>query len=231
MSLHFFCRQSIAETAGFIDFRVKNSHKNPMGRPRTFDENLALRAATETFREYGYAEATPQRLADAMGLGKGSLYHAFGSKHELFIRCLKDYAQDACVQLEKTLQQRTVPIGDRLREVFASAAEDDSRSPETAGCLLVNTVVELGPTDEEAGHIASRSFEKMRSIFLTALQDGVRSGDIMETSDLGKIADHLQSALIGQRVLNRLASRTGHTPLQLDPIIPFPAKYPESLAN
>jgi len=52
-----------------------------MPRPREFDDGTALDAAMETFWTKGYEATTTAELCENTGLGRGSLYNAFGSKH------------------------------------------------------------------------------------------------------------------------------------------------------
>ncbi len=55
------------------------------GRRPTFDREEALAAAMRLFWERGYEGATLEDLLQAMGgITAPSLYHAFGSKEELF---------------------------------------------------------------------------------------------------------------------------------------------------
>lgn len=60
-----------------------------MGRPREFDEDSALAAAAEVFRQQGYAATSIDHLVRATGIHRGSLYGTFGSKHGLFMRVLE----------------------------------------------------------------------------------------------------------------------------------------------
>ena len=66
-----------------------------MARPRKFDEGAVVGAAREQFWDGGYAATSVDDLTAATGLGKGSLYGAFGDKHALFLRALDDYCVDA----------------------------------------------------------------------------------------------------------------------------------------
>ena len=59
-----------------------------MARPREFDIDEALSAAMTAFWERGFAATSLADLMDATGLQKGSIYKAFGSKHELFMQAL-----------------------------------------------------------------------------------------------------------------------------------------------
>jgi len=60
-----------------------------VGRPKQFDPDVAVDKAAEVFWGKGFGGTTPQDLVEALGICKGSLYNAFGSKHELFTRGLR----------------------------------------------------------------------------------------------------------------------------------------------
>ena len=66
-----------------------------MARPRGFDERQVLQAARDEFWSCGYAATSIDDVVAVTGLGKGSLYGAFGDKHALFLRVFDDYCTDA----------------------------------------------------------------------------------------------------------------------------------------
>jgi AcrR family transcriptional regulator len=66
-----------------------NDYSQTVGRPREFDEDSALAAAAEVFRQQGYAATSIDHLVRATGIHRGSLYGTFGSKHGLFMRVLE----------------------------------------------------------------------------------------------------------------------------------------------
>ncbi len=62
-----------------------------MPRPRQFEEEVVLAAVQAVFWDNGYAGTSLDDLVAASGLGKGSLYGAFGDKRSLFLRVLREY--------------------------------------------------------------------------------------------------------------------------------------------
>ena len=66
-----------------------------MPRPREFDEADVVAAARDEFWTRGYVATSVDDLTTVTGLGKGSLYGAFGDKHGLFLRALDDYITSA----------------------------------------------------------------------------------------------------------------------------------------
>ena len=59
------------------------------GRPRSYDPDVALKAATERFRTTGYAGTSLDDLAAATGLARPSLYAAFGDKRALYLAAIE----------------------------------------------------------------------------------------------------------------------------------------------
>jgi TetR/AcrR family transcriptional repressor of nem operon len=60
-----------------------------MGRPKTFDEEQVIASAAELFARAGYAATSVDDLLQALGMHRGSLYQAFGSKRGLFVTALR----------------------------------------------------------------------------------------------------------------------------------------------
>ena len=85
-----------------------------MPRPRTFDETDVVAAARDEFWSRGYAATSVDDLTSATGLGKGSLYGAFGDKHELFLRALNDYIGTALDGVRTQLRDPEFSAYDRL---------------------------------------------------------------------------------------------------------------------
>ncbi len=60
-----------------------------MGRPREFDIESAIVAATRLFIANGYEGCSMDRLVQVTGVHRGSLYATFGSKRGMFLECLR----------------------------------------------------------------------------------------------------------------------------------------------
>jgi len=84
----------------------RNSIK--MGRPRSFDEEVALEAAMLLFWMKGYEGATTSDLANTMGINASSMYAAFGSKEELFKRAFIRYCHEHLTFFPKALALPTM---------------------------------------------------------------------------------------------------------------------------
>lgn len=75
--------------SGVLDCLFWNVHSRTMGRPREFDIGTAVSAATRLFVDEGYEGCSMDRLVQATGVHRGSLYATFGSKRGIFVECLR----------------------------------------------------------------------------------------------------------------------------------------------
>src|SRR3989440_8880285 len=107
-----------------------------MARPRGFDERQVLQAARDEFWSSGYAATSIDDVAAATGLGKGSLYGAFGDKHALFLRVFDDYCIDAGNAVRGALDGADSGAHDRLRAHVLAVARATGNDTGRLGCLL-----------------------------------------------------------------------------------------------
>ena len=62
-----------------------------MARPREFDEQAVLDAASDVFWAKGYEATSTRDLSAKTGLRPSSIYAAFGDKRRMFLRALDHY--------------------------------------------------------------------------------------------------------------------------------------------
>lgn len=133
-----------------------------VGRPREFDVDEALDAAMRAFWAKGYEATSLSDLVAATGLHKGSLYQAFGDKHALFMQALKRYLAGMRRTKNELLAGAASPL-EGIRAVGHSLVElanTDDDCPK--GCLAVNSLVELGPHDDQVRGLLDEHAAMMR---------------------------------------------------------------------
>jgi TetR/AcrR family transcriptional regulator, transcriptional repressor for nem operon len=126
------------------------------GRPREFDLDEALDAAIEAFLQHGYHATSLTHLTAATGVHRGSLYAAFGDKHQLFVAALRRHCARSLARMHADVSAGSSAL-DGIRQHLmrhARLAADQNRG---RGCLTANTTLELLPGDTEvaaviAGH-------------------------------------------------------------------------------
>ena len=123
--------------------------KRSRGRPRGFDPEVALKAASERFRSFGYAATSLDDLAAATGLARPSLYAAFGDKKALYLAALARTHH----RLEATfdaLDAAPPPRNVLLETIFATTiAGYLTGEIGPAGCIAVSTAGAEAVADPE----------------------------------------------------------------------------------
>ncbi len=171
-----------------------------MSRPRTFDEDAALEAATTRFWEHGYAATSVRDLGTCMGLGAASLYNAFGDKRALFTRCLDRYL-DANMR-ERIARHEAANPPRRAIEAFLEESAERSLI-DRRGCMLVNTALEVAPHDEEVGAVVAERLGELEAFFHRCVERGQQDGTIARRARPRDLARLFLTTVMGLRVLAR----------------------------
>ncbi|SRR6266496_3674351 len=125
-----------------------------MSGRKQFDVDEAVDKAMAVFWQRGYADASLDLLGAATGLGRGSLYGAFGGKDELFRRALDRYSATYGARYEDAL---TAHSGDPVRAIEAFFEVILARIGDPAvpkGCLIAQSAAQSAVlTSNSATHV------------------------------------------------------------------------------
>ena len=144
-----------------------------MGRPATFDRDTAVRAAREVFWRLGFEAVAIPDLEHATGLGRSSLYHAFGSKRGLFDAAVQSYLDEIVRPRLRPLLHDPVPSG-ALADYLAGLAQVFARADTPAaanGCLLINTAGSPLAHDADVAEVITAYRAELRH----AIDRGIRA--------------------------------------------------------
>jgi TetR/AcrR family transcriptional repressor of nem operon len=174
-----------------------------MGRPRLFDLDGAVSSALNLFWKRGYGATTPAELLEQIGVGKGSFYNAFGSKHALFEKALHRYGDERVAGLAGALAQPG-PVRQRINAYFERLAAPENEAALHRGCFAANTAAELGRSDPAATKIVRSTFERMESVLEATLVEGKKNGELRAALNPKAVASLLLATLVGITVLARV---------------------------
>ncbi len=149
-----------------------------MPRPRTFDESDVIAAARDEFWSRGYGATSVEDLTAATGLGKGSLYGAFGDKHALFMRALDDYITTALDGVHAQLHDAEYNAYERLTRHIRWQAKAAATDKARRGCMMARTAAELGSTDDEVERKVERAYTIWRNELADTITEAQREGTI-----------------------------------------------------
>jgi len=171
------------------------------GRPRSFEIDDVLGRAMLVFWKKGYEATGLVELEQATGLGRQSLYGAFGDKRGLFLRVIEHYFDHV---LKPGIDVLDAPgsARDNLERIFG-AWEATAAAPGFHGCLLGNSVPELVSKDEELSAVLLRKLELLEAAFARALRRAKRDGEIAADLDVKNVARSLLTIAQGLAVVAR----------------------------
>jgi AcrR family transcriptional regulator len=169
------------------------------GRPLEFVEEQVLRKSMMTFWELGYDDVSMDKLCKVSELSKPSFYNTFGSKEDLFLRCLEMYQVDYASSLLDSMLNETNPLKG-FRNILESLSErlKDPKFP--SGCLIIT------------GALGAKGKSKRIDKRLVELQQGMlqRIQTYFHERAPGEDAGHLSSFVVSQLFALLLLTKSGH---------------------
>jgi TetR/AcrR family transcriptional regulator, transcriptional repressor for nem operon len=182
-----------------------------MARPREFEPNEALSKAMRLFWQKGYLNTSLDDLVQATGVSRYGFYTTFGDKHDLFIKVMDHYAGTVIPMMLGPLETPEASVPE-IRRYFDYLLLNSDPSRDQAGCLIGNTAMEIGQTDEAIADRINRHFARMRGAFLNALQNAAERGELSSEIDVEAYADYLVGIAVGYLVCIR--AKISQTALQ-----------------
>ncbi|MGI9610144.1 MAG: TetR/AcrR family transcriptional regulator [Acidimicrobiia bacterium] len=138
-----------------------------------------LDAAIREFRIHGFVGTSVQRLVDATGRSRSSLYNRYGDKDGLFVAALQRYLDETCPsgEGETTAAQ--------LRSSIEFLYTDDGLTP----CLLTRSCSELPDLPEAARPLVTSALERQWNAMIDSPSS---DGDV----DRGTVALALRHGIV-----------------------------------
>jgi TetR/AcrR family transcriptional regulator, transcriptional repressor for nem operon len=172
-----------------------------MPRVREFVTDEVVQKAMEVFWRHGFEATSIQDLVEATGVGRGSLYAAFGSKHGLYELALQRYVQQTTEATRRSLMQR-VPVRQVMRDLLLGRIQDALKEPGRPGCLLVMAITERVPHDEVANQIVRDAINALQDSFRATLYMARSMGELPSDADVLALSNFLVTMVQGLRVMS-----------------------------
>lgn len=171
-----------------------------MGRPRTFDIEVAVDRAMELFWRQGFEATSTEDLVEGLGIARGSLYKAFGSKEQLYAMALHRYCERHAVGLIEMLD-RAEQVRTAIRAALLALVEADLADPEL-GCMMVNAATERSAHPDTVQQV-SRTMGQIESALAGALERARARGEIAADKNPRELAQFLTTFVQGLRVMGK----------------------------
>lgn len=182
-----------------------------MARPRKFDEDDVVANARDEFWDRGYAATSVDDLTVATGLGKGSLYGAFGDKHGLYLRALDDYISSALDTVRAALRDPALSAYDRLTRHIRAQVKAIAADKGRRGCMMAKSAAELAGVDAAVEQKIERAYAFWLDELVACIKEAQRDGAIDKRHNPQSLATTLLAFMRGQEALHK----GGAAPAQL----------------
>jgi TetR/AcrR family transcriptional repressor of nem operon len=205
-----------------------------MARPREFDEQAVLDAASDLFWTRGFEATSTRDLTARTGLTPSSLYAAFKDKRGMFRRALDHYLRR--LREKMALLDGTCSPGQAITGFFEDTIERSLDDALQRGCMLVNSALEASPREPELRDAVARELKLIEDFFRSRFAAAQRGGEASSAHSADDAARQLLAVLLGVRVLVRvrperplLTGAVGQTlaSLGLPPLAPAPPIAPQ----
>jgi len=174
-----------------------------MARPQTFESDVVLAKTMQVFWKNGYANTSVKDLTLATDLQPGSLYGAFKNKRQLFIDSLDCYFEHLYSVVCSILNSSKDPKN-RIHDFFDYLTNTVSKDVDNKSCMLVNTLLEIPPSDREINHRVTAMFRKIEKEFVKVLEQAKQQGGLSKKAEPVNMAKTLMSGIFGLQVYNRM---------------------------
>jgi TetR/AcrR family transcriptional repressor of nem operon len=174
-----------------------------MAREKQFNDADVLESAADVFASHGYQGTSLAMLLEATGLGKQSLYNAFGDKRELYLKAVEcAAARYAAVSgaMDRAADGRAA-VAEFFAHVLGSCASAD---PGRQSCIVSAGLLE-GVDDEAIALRLRGKWLDTHELLRAAIERGQKDGSIANPEASAALADLLVSVMGGLRVSARAA--------------------------
>ncbi|MGL4729903.1 MAG: TetR/AcrR family transcriptional regulator [Bosea sp. (in: a-proteobacteria)] len=183
------------------------------GRPRAFDQGVALNAAMRLFWQRGFEGVSISELSQAMGINAPSLYATFGDKRQLFEASVEAYlAGHGCYAIEAILQEGTARAAIERLLVSAAAYLTDPRMP--SGCMVVLSAINCAEQDTDLRDTMAAK----RNASADAIRDRIRAGVAKGETPRGFNADAMAALVTATFQGLSIRARDGATREELESV-------------
>lgn len=176
-----------------------------MARPKEFDHGKVLDRATRLFWERGFGGTSISDLEAAMGIGRTSIYAAFGAKEDLFMAAIDHYDATYSVKLRNALTSG-LPLRAAIDLYFEELLKAFGDPDLPLGCLVTNVAVEGDRGTTRMGRRIAASITRAEDTFYRVLREAQIEGAIGPRADVRAIARYLVASTHGLSAIAKALS-------------------------
>lgn len=134
-----------------------------MARLREFDEQALLDGARELFWSRGFDDTSIEQVTAVTGVANGSIYAAYGTKLDFFLEVFRRYCEQRAQFVDEVMSSAEGSELAAVRTYFEAIIDDCASQPDRRGCLMINSIAQLGHRVPEVVATARESTQRMEA--------------------------------------------------------------------
>ena len=184
---------------------MQNVATPKLGRPLSFDRDVALDQAMRLFWAHGYEATSISDLTSAMGITPPSLYAAYGDKKRLFLAAVDRYrAGTGAGSVASDQMMESAPTAaDAARQMLDGSALHFTGTDTPPGCLLATGAISCSAAAADV----QMALATIRLGIETRLREKIladmASGAITQDIDADILAAYIMAVIQGMSTLAR----------------------------
>lgn len=172
-----------------------------LGRPLSFDRDVALYKAMLTFWRHGYETTAISDLTAAMGITTPSLYAAFGDKRRLFLEAAHLYAGSPDQTSSAIVEAPSAYDAARTLLIGAAIAFTGSETPK--GCLLASATASGSAASADVQLAIAGIRQSIVDLLRSRIERDVANGLLPPEANASALAGLVMSVMQGFSTLAR----------------------------
>ena len=176
-----------------------------MSRPLEFNKSEAVAQAMELFWRQGYEVTSIEDLTRSLGIGRASLYNAFGDKRGVLMEALAQYGDASCSALNSFIEGPGT--GREAIEALLDWLQEDAcadRHPK--GCFFLTMATELREEDSEVMARVNTGLQEIERTFVALLERGRTDSSVPRRVEVASTARLLTGVVVAVRTLSRVGA-------------------------
>jgi TetR/AcrR family transcriptional regulator, transcriptional repressor for nem operon len=178
-----------------------------VARPKDFVTDEVLDRAGELFWRSGYQATSIPELEIATGLGRGSIYNAFGDKEGLYLAALDRYQRKFGAPPAAQLDHDNV--GEGIRRMFDAIIDRMGCEDVPDGCLMINATVECDGSSNRIETVVAESIVNTEARLKAEIDRAVRSKQIPIDTDSERLARFFAAIALSLGVAHKASKDLG----------------------
>lgn len=185
-----------------ITTEISNKPASPkLGRPLSFDRDVALEKAMLVFWAHGYEAASLADLTAAMGITPPSLYAAYGDKKRLFLEAVDLYCTQPMSAEQIIAQAKNA--AEAARQMLEGSAIHFTGQNTPPGCLLATGAISCSAAAADVQAVLGNIRKQTESHLHAKITVDIASGIMPLETDADLLATYVMALIQGMSTLAR----------------------------